>query len=118
MFVITSARCAHDPAAEGARAATGERDRYLALVHRELSSGYRVPKTVFERGVPLRATVVLYIVPDGRVERWFLESSSGDAEFDAALARLVEDARLPPPPEEMRALWERTGVAVKVEFRP
>ena len=91
----------------------GEGDRYLALVVRALHSNYRVPATISERDrLYLKATVILYIEPDGRIGRWKLEQPSGNAAFDDALDRTVRQTRLPPPPDAFRNLYKTTGLQV------
>jgi colicin import membrane protein/protein TonB len=92
-------------------------DQYLALVTRALQDTYVLPSTISDRErMHLRATVVLFIEPDGRVSRWSFEDRSGNAVFDAALERAVRAARLPPPPAGMRDRYRSQGLAVL--YRP
>jgi colicin import membrane protein/protein TonB len=89
-------------------------DRYLALVQRALHDAYRVPATISgSELVRLRATVVLYIEPDGGVSRWSFESRSGNAAYDDALERTIRQARLPPPPADLRERYRSQGLAVR-----
>lgn len=94
-----------DPAGDSDTAEEG--DRYLALVDRELKAHYRVPATIPERErLYLKATVVLFIEPDGRLSRWKLVTPSGNSTFDAAVARTLDsNPRLPPPPDDIRARY-------------
>src|SRR5512137_2582600 len=104
-----------DPGGVADGEATGgtEGDRYLGLVTQALQSSYRLPATISEQErLYLRATVVLTIEPDGRVSAFRFEKKSGNAAFDAALERAVRDARLPPPPAEMRQRYRTTGLGV------
>ena len=61
----------------------------------------------------LAAVAVLSIEPDGRVSRFRFEKKSGHAGFDEALERAVRQARLPPPPPEMRARYREVGLGVR-----
>jgi colicin import membrane protein len=92
-------------------------DQYLALVTRALQETYNLPATISDKErLHLRATVVLFIEPDGRIARHQFESRSGNPMFDSALERAIRDARLPPPPAEMRARYRTQGLAVL--YRP
>jgi colicin import membrane protein/protein TonB len=92
---------------------TGEGDRYLALVVRSLRANYRVPSTISERDrLHLKGTLVLFIESDGRIARWRFETRSGNAAFDDALERTLQQTRLPPPPPDGRELYRSTGLQV------
>lgn len=94
-------------------------DQYLALVSRALQESYVLPTTISERDrMHLKAVVVLYIEPDGRISRHEFESRSGSAMFDAALERAIQSARLPPPPPERRAQYRSQGLAVLYRVAP
>lgn len=104
-----------DPSGVAGGDATGgtEGDRYLGLVTDALQANYRLPATISDQErMHLRATVVLTIEPDGRVSSVRFERRSGNAAFDAALERAVRDARLPPPPAELRQRYRTTGLGV------
>jgi len=89
-------------------------DRYLALAQRALHDTYRIPSTISERDqLHLRATVILYLLPDGTVSRWSFESRSGNRAFDDALERAIRQARLPPPPAELRERYRSQGLGVR-----
>jgi len=89
-------------------------DRYLALAQRALHDTYRIPSTISERDLlHLRATVILYLLPDGSVTRWSFESRSGNSAFDDALERAIRQARLPPPPAELRERYRSQGLGVR-----
>jgi colicin import membrane protein/protein TonB len=95
----------------------GEGDAYLALVTRALQETYTLPATISDRErMHLRATVLLFIEPDGRVSRYEFESRSGNPTFDGALESAVRSARLPPPPAERRDRYRSQGLAVL--YRP
>jgi colicin import membrane protein/protein TonB len=90
-----------------------EGDRYLALAQRALQERYVLPTTISEKErLYLKAVVVLYVEPDGRISRFRFETTSGNAAFDDALERAIRQTRLPPPPPESRELYRRTGLAV------
>lgn len=101
-----------DPSGDASSGEAG--DRYLSLVQRALRETYRLPSTISERDqVGLRATVVLYVEPDGRISRWAFESRSGSQAFDDALDRAIRQARLPPPPAELRERYRTVGLGVR-----
>lgn len=92
---------------------TAEGDRYHALVERALRSSYDVPSTISEQErLYLKAVVLLYIEPDGAIGRWRFEERSGNPAFDAALERTLRSARMPPPPQDRRDFYRRTGLQV------
>ena len=104
-----------DPAGspEGEASDASEGDRYRGLVTQALQSNYRLPATISEQDrLHLRATVVLTIQPDGRISAFRFEKASGNPAFDQALERAVRQARLPPPPAELRRAYATTGLGV------
>ncbi|HEY6100160.1 MAG TPA: energy transducer TonB [Anaeromyxobacter sp.] len=101
-----------DPAGDSDSGSEG--DRYLAMVRNALASAYVVPATISDRErLFLKATVVLFIEPNGRVVDFRFEARSGNPSYDAALERAIRVARLPPPPPEMREQFRRNGFGVK-----
>lgn len=102
-----------DGVPDGEAGDASEGDRYLGLVTQALQASYRLPATLSEQErLALRATVVLTIEPDGRVSSFRFERRSGNAGFDQALERAVRDARLPPPPPELRQRYRTVGLGV------
>lgn len=102
-----------DPQGDSSEGSPG--DRYGALVRRSIQEVYRVPATISERDrLHLRASIVLFVDGDGGLLRWAFQSRSGNAAYDDALARAVQQARLPPPPPELRR--EMREVGLKVQF--
>jgi len=98
----------------GEASEASEGDRYLALVTRALQANYRLPSTISERDrALLKASVVLFIEPDGRISTWRFELKSGNAAFDEALERTIRQTRLPPPPLEMRQHYRNDGILVR-----
>jgi colicin import membrane protein/protein TonB len=92
-------------------------DRYLAQVTRALQETYTLPSTISERErMYLKATVLLFIEPDGRVSRWQFAQRSQNPVFDGALERAIQTARVPPPPAEMAQRYRTQGLAVL--YRP
>lgn len=99
--------------AQGDASEAGEGDRYLALAVRALQANYRVPSTISERErLHLRATVILYVEPNGAVRDFKFERRSGNDAFDAALERAIRATRLPPPPEAVKDTYRRVGLGV------
>lgn len=90
-----------DPMGDAEEAAEGE--RYLALVQRRLRDHYVLPSTIPEaERIRLSAIVRIHIERSGRIARYEIERSSGNAQFDAALEAAVTKASpLPPPPEHL-----------------
>ncbi len=98
---------------EGTTDQASEGDRYLALVTRALQGNYRLPSTLSEKDrMYLKATVVLVILPDGRISSYRFEKRSGNDAFDDALDRAVRQTRLPPPPPELRERYRTVGLGV------
>jgi colicin import membrane protein/protein TonB len=92
-------------------------DVYLAQVTRALQETYNLPSTISERErMYLKATVLLFIEPDGRVSRWQFAQRSQNPVFDGALERAIQAARVPPPPAEMAQRYRTQGLAVL--YRP
>lgn len=99
---------------EGNASEASEGDRYLALVDRALHDSYRLPATISEKDrLYLKATVVLFIESDGTVSRYVFEKRSGNTTFDDALERAIRQARLPPPPPEIRSRMRQVGLGVQ-----
>jgi colicin import membrane protein/protein TonB len=97
----------------------GEGDQYLAQIDRALRSNYVAPSTLPERErLYLQSRVILWIEPDGRVTRWRQERSSGNPTFDAAVERTLRlTSRVPPPPERLRDLYKKDGIALIFQAR-
>jgi colicin import membrane protein len=94
-----------------------EGDRYLALVKRALDDNFTAPAVISERErLHLQADVILFIEPDGRIDRFTFERRSGNGAFDAALERTVRTTRVPPPPPEKREAYRRGGI--RLTYRP
>jgi colicin import membrane protein len=90
-----------------------EGDRYLALVQNALRSAYNVPATIPERErMYLKATVILFLEPNGRVIDYRFETRSGNPAYDGALERAIRAVHLPPPPPEMREQFRKSGFGV------
>ena len=98
---------------------TGEGDQYLAQIDRALHANYAAPVTIPERErLYLQSRVILWIEPDGRVARWRQERSSGNPTFDAAVEKTLKlTARVTPPPDRLRDLYRRDGIALIFQAR-
>ncbi|HSN90459.1 MAG TPA: energy transducer TonB [Anaeromyxobacteraceae bacterium] len=100
-----------DPMGDASEGEAG--DRYLALAKQALQANYNVPATISEKErLYLKAVVVLYVEPDGRIAGWRFEARSGNPAFDAALERAIRQTRLPPPPPEVRDRFRKSGFGV------
>ena len=98
---------------------TAEGDQYLAQIDRALHANYVAPVTIPERErLYLQSRVILWIEPDGRVARWRQELSSGNPTFDAAVERTLRlTTRVAAPPEPLRDLYRRDGIALIFQAR-
>lgn len=96
-----------------------EGDQYLAQVSRALHDNYRAPVTIPERErLHLEVRLILWIEPDGRVTRWRQERSSGNPNFDAAVENtLRKTGRVPPPPDRLRDVYRKDGIALAFQAR-
>lgn len=100
-----------DPNGDSSEGSQG--DRYLALVKRQLEANYRLPSTISEKErLYLKAVVVLFIEPDGRISNYRFERRSGNGSYDDALDRAIRQTRLPPPPPELRSVYRTVGLGV------
>ncbi len=100
-----------DPAGDSDTGSEG--DRYLALVRRELTANYVLPKTISQtEKLHLAATVVLVIDASGRISGHTFERRSGNSAYDAALERAIQSSRLPPPPPALRERFRSVGLGV------
>lgn len=98
---------------QGTATDASEGDRYLALVTQALQSSYRLPSTISEQErLHLGATVVVTVEPDGKISSFRFEKRSGNAAFDQALEHALREARLPPPPPELRQRYRTVGLGV------
>jgi outer membrane biosynthesis protein TonB len=102
---------------DGTAATAEEGDLYFAKVQAEILSHYTIPSIISERErMALKAVVVAWIAPDGKLVRYQFDRRSGNAQFDAALERAIKASRIPaPPPERAKAIRDE-GVAL--EFTP
>ena len=98
-----------DPMGDATEGEAG--DRYLALARQALHGNFNAPVTIPERErLYLKAVVVLYLEPDGRIARHRFERRSGNPAFDDAVERAIRQTRLPPPPPEDRERYRRDGL--------
>jgi colicin import membrane protein len=99
-----------DPLGDSSEA---EGDQYQAQVIRALRQNYRLPSTLSDRErLFLTGTVTLFVDSSGHIIDHKFEQRSGNAAFDDALERAVQETRLPPPPPEQRDAYRNTGVRV------
>lgn len=96
---------------QGDATAAEEGDRYLALVRRAVQQSYVLPTTISERDrLHLKATVVVYVHPTGKILRYVIETPSGNDIFDRALERAIRATTLPPPPPALAAQFREDGI--------
>jgi outer membrane biosynthesis protein TonB len=102
---------------DGTASSAEEGDLYFAKVQAEILSHYAIPSIISERErMALKAVVVAWIAPDGKLIRYQFDRRSGNAQFDSALERAIKASRIPaPPPERAKAIRDE-GVAL--EFTP
>jgi colicin import membrane protein/protein TonB len=104
-----------DPSGDpgGSSDSASEGDRYLALVTNALQQAYVIPATISQReAMYLKATVVLFLEPNGRVLDFRFETRSGNPVYDGALERAIRAVHLPPPPPDMREQFRKSGLGV------
>jgi colicin import membrane protein/protein TonB len=90
-----------------------EGERYLALLTRAVKENYHLPATISDKErLSLVAVAIVWIEPDGTISQFKLVRPSGNAAFDSALERAVRATRAPPPPENQRDVFRRTGAQV------
>jgi colicin import membrane protein len=102
---------------QGTAATPEEGDAYFTAVHDAILEHYVVPSVISERErLYLAASVVAWIGSDGRILRYELQKKSGNAFFDQALERAIQQTKLPAPPPEMARALRDNGVVLN--FRP
>jgi outer membrane biosynthesis protein TonB len=103
--------------AAGTAASPEEGDAYFSAVHDAILEHYVVPSVISERErLYLAASIVAWIGSDGRILRYELQKKSGNAFFDQALERAIQQTKLPAPPPEMARALRDNGVVLN--FRP
>ena len=101
----------------GTAATPEEGDAYFTAVHDAILEHYVVPSVISERErLYLAASIVAWIGSDGRILRYELQKKSGNAFFDQALERAIQQTKLPAPPPEMARALRDNGVVLN--FRP
>jgi TonB family protein len=97
--------------------ATQEGDRYWAVVRTQVQRYYDVSQTIPEsERMHLRAQVVIRIGATGQLLKVELQKPSGNGLFDQAVLLAAKKASpFPPPPDNLRANLQSSGVAL--DFR-
>lgn len=97
---------------DGNAAAGYQREIMVAL-----QQSYKLPETIppSQRGF-LKARVVLFIEPDGRIARFEFIETHPNTNFMSALETLLRTIKLPRPPPSQAAVLKEAGV--EVIFRP
>jgi TonB family protein len=98
--------------------ATAEGDRYWGILSTQVKRHYDVSETIPDsERIRLKAIVRLFVGRTGEVTKVELARSSGNALFDSAVVLAVRKASpFSPPPENLRATLQRSGVVM--EFTP
>jgi colicin import membrane protein/protein TonB len=91
-----------------------EGDRYLALVRETIMGHYVLPTTISERErLFLRAVVVVWIAPDGKIIRYKFEKKSDHGQFDRALeSAMSKIEKFPPPPPPFAPQYRDRGIGL------
>lgn len=101
----------------GTAATAEEGDAYYTAVHDAILEHYVVPSVISERErLYLAASVIAWIGGDGRILRYEIQKKSGNAFFDQALERAIQQTKLPPPPPDLARALRDNGVLLN--FRP
>jgi colicin import membrane protein/protein TonB len=102
---------------EGTAASAEEGDAYFTAVHDAVLEHYVVPSVISERErLYLSASVIAWIGSDGRILRHEFQTKSGNAFFDQALERAIQQTTLPQPPADLARSLRDNGVVLN--FRP
>jgi protein TonB len=91
-----------------------EGDIYLTQIYNYIRNNYSVPSIITEaERKTLKATIVIYIDENGRLQKVQFETRSGNIHFDNALESAVKKASpFPAPPREKRKLYREQGIGV------
>ena len=102
---------------QGTATTPEEGDAYFTAVHDAILEHYVVPSVISERErLYLAASVLAWIGSDGRILRYEIQKKSGNAFFDQALERAIQQTKLPAPPPDMARALRDNGVVLN--FRP
>jgi colicin import membrane protein/protein TonB len=105
---------APDGSALGTSIDPEEGDRYLAVVRATIMQHYVLPTTISERErLFLRAVVIVWIAPDGKVIRFKFEKRSDNDQFDRALESAMQRIeKFPPPPPAFAPQYRDNGIGL------
>lgn len=100
---------------DAAGQAQQERRRYDRVVLREFVAAYCGAECE-HRTSPwqMAGSAVVFIDPDGLVARWRLALTTPDPAYEAALARVFERLRVPPPPAALRESCRTDGLELSL----
>ncbi|NKE17578.1 TonB family protein [Neoroseomonas oryzicola] len=110
----TTSAPAAAPAATAARPA-GPPPSYLQAVAAALERQKRYPEAARARRAMGIALLQFTVARDGRVLRWRVDRSAGDADLDRAVEQMIQRASLPAMPAEMPG--DSLTVTVPVRFQ-
>jgi len=103
----------HGTTTDATNAAAG----YQAAIARTLSAKYRLPQSIpASQRQFLKARVVLWIEPNGRVSQFDFLERHPNRPFMVALESLLKSITLPPPPKDLAGAYRDDGV--EIIFRP
>jgi len=91
-----------------------EGDVYLTTIHNYIRNNYVVPSILSEtEKSTLRATIIIYLDPSGRLIKLTFEKRSGNPHFDNSLESAVKKSSpFPPPPKEKARLFQDQGIGI------
>jgi outer membrane biosynthesis protein TonB len=90
---------------------------YIAEIGRALQSNYRLPEAIpASQRKFLKARVLLFIEPNGKVREFSFVEAHPNNLFMGALESLLKTVHLPPPPKAEAKRFQNEGV--EVVFRP
>ena len=92
-------------------------EKYFSEVHEAILANYVLPSVISERErMYLKASLLAFIGPDGRLIKHTILKPSGNALFDQALEAALQKTKLPAPPAELQRSLANDGV--ELNFKP
>ena len=90
-------------------------NEYYSLVWAKIKGAWTIPDNLLKEMVDLETIIVLIIVRNGKIQKFWFEKKSGNALYDQSAMRAIKKAEpLPPIPKE----WSDDTLEIGIRFFP
>ena len=90
-------------------------NEYYSLVWAKIKGAWTIPDNLLKEMVDLETIIVLIIVRNGKIQKFWFEKKSGNALYDQSAIRAIKKAEpLPPIPKE----WSDDTLEIGIRFFP